>query len=141
MTLEDLPLVNASLNFAATVLIVTGLVCIKRGQRRAHGGFMIAALVTSAAFLTCYLIYHFQVGSQGSAGMGPMRPLYLFILIPHVILAIVNLPMIIMTVLPAIRRNFEKHKRWANRTYPIWLYVSVSGVVVYLMRYVWFPPA
>ncbi len=141
MNVEDFPLLNASLNFAATLLIVAGLFCIKNGKRKAHGVLMAFALVVSAAFLTCYLIYHYQVGSKGSAGMGPVRIVYLAIHIPHVILAIVNLPMIIMTVLPVLRRNFEKHKPWARRTYLIWLYVSVSGVVVYLMRYVWFPPS
>jgi len=141
MTLDDFPWINATLNFAATVLIVAALICIHNGKRKAHGVLMGGALAVSAAFLTCYLIYHFQVGSKGSDDMGPIRVLYLAILIPHVILAIVNLPMIIITVVAVLQRNWEKHKRWARRTYPIWLYVSVSGVVVYLMRYVWFPPA
>ncbi len=140
MTVHELPLVNASLNLVATTFIVAGIVAIKNGRRRLHGGCMIGALVASAAFLTSYLIYHSTVGSVGSKDMATsIRTVYLVILIPHVVGAMINLPMIILTVVPVLRRNFEAHKRWARRTYPLWLYVSVSGVLVYLMRYVWFP--
>ncbi len=139
MTTADLPAVNAALNSIATVLIVAGLLAISRQNKKLHGILMALALATSAAFLTCYLIYHANHGSKGSSHMGAIRPLYLTILISHVILAIVNLPMIIGTVLAAIQRKWERHKRWARWTFPVWLYVSVTGVIVYMMLYQWFP--
>ncbi len=141
MTTADLPALNALLNATATVLLVAGLVCIKNGKKRAHGGLMIAALVVSAAFLTSYVIHKIYHLNRPSDHMETMvRAIYLLILIPHIILAIVNLPMIIMTVIPVIKRNFELHKKRARWTYPIWLYVSVTGVLVYFFQYVWFPP-
>ncbi len=141
MSTADLPAINAILNASATVLLVAGLVCVKMGKRRAHGTLMILALVVSAAFLTCYVIHKAHHSTRGSDHMTTIvRGIYLAILIPHIILAAVNLPMIVMTVLPAIRRNFQLHKRRARWTYPIWLYVSVTGVLVYFFQYVWFPP-
>lgn len=143
----DLPSTNAVLNATSTVLLVAGWICIKRDLKKAHIGLMITALLVSAAFLTCYLTYHTMLQRYaGSASIrfteqGPVRPVYFFILITHVILAMVNLPMIIMTVIPAIRRRFDRHRRIARWTMPVWLYVSVTGVVVYLMLYVWFPSA
>jgi len=138
----ELPTLNAVLNSVSTVLLVSGWVCIKTGKRDAHIGLMIAALITSAAFLTSYLIYHYHVGSVKFRGEGALvRTTYYTILITHIILAIVNLPMIIMTVIPAVRRRFDKHKRIARWTLPVWLYVSVTGVIVYLMCYIWWPSA
>ncbi|MEM7014563.1 MAG: DUF420 domain-containing protein [Verrucomicrobiota bacterium] len=139
MTLKDLPTLNASLNATATVLIIAGLICIKRGNKRAHIGFMIAALVTSAAFLTSYLIYHAQTEPTRFAHHGWIRPVYFIILFTHIPAAAINLPMIICAVVPAIRSRFDKHKRVARWTYPVWLYVSVTGVLVYLILYVWYP--
>jgi uncharacterized membrane protein YozB (DUF420 family) len=140
MTVSDLPALNALLNSCATVLIVCGLVAIKLKKPKVHSGFMIAALAVSAAFLTSYLIYHYHVGQVKFAGVGAVRTVYFTILISHVILAIVNLPMIILTVIPAIRERFDKHRRWAKITAPIWLYVSVTGVIVYMMCYKWYGP-
>jgi putative membrane protein len=140
MTVSDLPALNALLNSCATVLIVCGLVAIKLRKPKLHGGFMVAALAVSAAFLTSYLIYHYHVGQVKFAGVGAVRTVYFTILISHVILAIVNLPMIILTVIPAIRERFDKHRKWAKITAPIWLYVSVTGVVVYMMCYKWYGP-
>lgn len=140
MNVNELPALNAILNSCATVLIVCGLVAIKLRKPKVHSGFMIAALAVSAAFLTSYLVYHFHVGQVKFAGEGSVRTVYFTILISHVILAIVNLPMIILTVVPAIRERFDKHRKWAKVTAPIWLYVSVTGVIVYLMCYKWYGP-
>ena len=139
VSLEDLPALNASLNATATVLIIAGLISIKAGRTKVHIGFMIAALIASTAFLTSYLIYHAQTEPTRFAHEGWIRPVYFFILLTHIPAAAVNLPMIITTVVPAIRQRFAFHKRVARWTYPIWLYVSVTGVLVYLILYVWFP--
>ena len=139
MQLEDLPTLNASLNATATVMIVAGLICVKTGKVKAHIGFMIAALVASAAFLTSYLIYHANAEPTRFAHQGWIRTVYFFILFTHIPAAAVNLPMIIATVVPAIRKRFDKHMRVARWTYPLWLYVSVTGVLVYLILYVWYP--
>lgn len=138
MEVYELPALNATLNAACTVLLTAGWVCIRLGKRNAHIALMVLALLVSAAFLTSYLIYHYHVGSVKFQGKGGIRYVYYTILITHVVLAIVNLPMIIMTVIPAVRRRFDKHKRIARWTLPVWLYVSVTGVVVYLMCYHWY---
>ena len=140
MTVHDLPVVNASLNATATVLLLLGFAFIKTRRVKAHIATMITALVVSAAFLTCYLIYHFYVGHVKFAGTGLVQKFYYTLLLTHVILAVVSLPMIIMTVTPALRRRFDKHKRMARWTYPVWLYVSVTGVIVYMMCYQWWGP-
>jgi putative membrane protein len=140
MTIEDLPLLNAALNSCATVLIVCGLIAVKLRSFKVHTIFMISALTVSAAFLTSYLIYHYHVGHVRFAGEGTVRTVYFTMLISHVILAVANLPMIIMTVIPALRRRFDKHRRMAKFTAPIWLYVSVTGVLVYMMCYRWYGP-
>ncbi len=139
-----LPLVNATLNGLAGVLLVLGLIAIKTGRKRLHAGLMRAAFAASAAFLACYLYYHFVVvplsgGPTPYHGTGWRRPAYLALLISHVILAVVNLPMVLMTLWRAHRADWEGHKRLARKTYPIWLYVSVTGVLVYLVLYPWNP--
>ncbi|MDA7605292.1 DUF420 domain-containing protein [Verrucomicrobiales bacterium] len=139
MTVQDLPVVNATLNAIATCFIVSGIILIKRGNKRAHALCMITALIISAAFLTCYLIYHYSYPTTKFTHQGWPKIIYFIILFTHIPLAMLSLPMIILTVIPAIRRKFEKHKRFAKWTYPVWLYVSVTGVLVYLMLYVWFP--
>ncbi|CAN5198260.1 DUF420 domain-containing protein [soil metagenome] len=141
MTLSDLPALNASLNATATVLLVTGYVFIRRRMIRAHATTMVLALATSAVFLTGYLIYHFNVEAvkKFPDGYGAVRYAYYAMLLTHVVLAIVNLPMIILTVIPAARRRFDQHRRIARWTFPIWLYVSVTGVLVYFSLYHWFP--
>lgn len=140
MTVYDLPVVNASLNACATVLLLLGFIFIKSGKVKAHIACMLSALVVSAAFLSCYLYYHYHAGHVEFGREGPIKTLYYIILLTHIPLAIGNLPMIIMTVVPALRRRFDKHKRMARWTFPIWMYVSVTGVIVYLMCYVWFGP-
>ena len=141
MELSDLPALNAILNSTATVLLISGLVFIKRGNKKAHVACMISALVVSAAFLTSYLIYHYNHPTTKFAHAGVPKMIYFFILATHVPLAMINLPMIIMTVVPALRQRFDRHKQVARWTYPIWLYVSVTGVMVYLMLYHWYPAA
>ena len=140
MTVFDLPVVNATLNSCATVFLVLGYIFIKSKNVKAHIVCMISALIVSSAFLACYLYYHYHAGHVEFAGQGAVRKLYFFILLTHIPLAIGNLPMIIMTVIPALRRRFDAHKRIARWTFPIWMYVSVTGVIVYLMCYVWYGP-
>ena len=140
MTVTDLPAVNAFLNSCATVLLLVGFVFIKTGRTRMHIITMICALMVSAVFLACYLYYHYHVGHVRFAGTGASKTVYYVLLATHVVLAIVNLPMIILTVIPAARLRFDIHKRIARWTLPVWLYVSVTGVIVYLMCYHWFGP-
>lgn len=141
MTVTDLPAVNATLNSISTVLIAVGWWFIAHEKKRQHIACMVSALVTSAAFLACYLVYHYHVGSVKFTAEGWVRPVYFFILITHIILAMAVVPLVLMTVIPALRSRFDRHKRWGRITMPVWLYVSVTGVLVYLMLYQWFPSA
>ena len=142
MNVQNLPVLNASLNGVATFFIVAGLVAIKAGFTRVHRACMAGAIAVSAAFLTSYLIYHYNVVAVTKfTHPGWPRNLYYFILITHIPLAILVLPLLVLTVLPAIKGRYEAHKRWAKITAPVWLYVSVTGVLVYMMLYVWYPPA
>jgi putative membrane protein len=123
--------VDALLNATATILIIAGLIAIKRGHERAHKILMLSATVVSAAFLVSYLTYHYHVGQVKYTGS--MRPLYLAILIPHVILAVVQLPLIFLTIRAGLRDERAKHRRLARITAPMWLFVSITGVVIYCM--------
>ncbi|MEE3203405.1 MAG: DUF420 domain-containing protein [Acidobacteriota bacterium] len=131
----DLPEVNATLNAISALLLVTGYILIRRGQTQEHRLCMLAAFVTSALFLASYVVYHLNVGSVAFTGQGTIRMVYFTILLSHIILAIVILPMAIVTLLRALRGQFESHRRIAKWTLPLWLYVSVTGVVVYWMLY------
>jgi uncharacterized membrane protein YozB (DUF420 family) len=139
MTSSDLPTLNAVLNSASTVLILSALVAIKQGHKRTHAKLMIAALISSTLFLIGYLVHKSIYGVTTSEHMGTFRPYYMTLLTSHTILAVLNLPLILLTVLAAKAGNFERHKRWARITWPVWLYVSVTGVLVYLILYVWYP--
>jgi uncharacterized membrane protein YozB (DUF420 family) len=140
MTINDLPAVNASLNGLATVFLTLGYIFIKRGQRNAHRNCMIAAFTTSTIFLACYLTYHYSVTAVTKfQGHGIVRPIYFFILITHIILAVVIVPMILMTLYRAWKQRWEAHKKISRVTWPLWMYVSVTGVIVYMMLYQWFP--
>ena len=145
MTLSDLPAVNASLNGLSTVLLVLGWRHIKAGRRIAHRNCMIGAFVTSSLFLASYLTYHFQMqklhGRAHTSFTDPawFRPIYLAILVTHLIGAFAILPLVTLTFQRAIRERFELHKRIARWTLPVWLYVSVTGVVIYLLLYQIFP--
>jgi uncharacterized membrane protein YozB (DUF420 family) len=129
------PVMDASLNGTSAVLLVVGRSLIKRGQMAAHRAVMIAALVSSSLFLTSYLYYHWHVGSVHFQGQGWSRPVYFSILISHTILAAVIVPMIIITLSRALRERYDRHRMIARWTFPLWLYVSVTGVIVYLMLY------
>jgi uncharacterized membrane protein YozB (DUF420 family) len=141
----NLPLLNAWLNGTSAVLLVAGLVAIKSGRRGLHELLMKVAFVTSAAFLASYLYYHFIV--QAGHGPTPFRraglvhTAYIGMLITHVVLAIVNLPLALRVLWLAHEERWTEHKRLAKITFPIWMYVSVTGVLVYLALYVWNPPA
>lgn len=142
MDINSLPAVNATLNAISTVFLCVGWVLIKSGRRKGHIACMISALVTSTLFLTSYLLYHFYKAGVVTkfTVQGWPRTVYFAILIPHVMLAFATVPLVALTVWPAFRERFESHKRIARWTLPIWLYVSVTGVLVYLMLYQWFPP-
>jgi uncharacterized membrane protein YozB (DUF420 family) len=135
MTVSDLPALNATLNAIAAVLLVIGYVLIRRGRIELHRRVMLAAFGTSALFLVSYVIYHANAGSRPFTGQGPIRVVYFTILITHVVLAAAILPMALITLNHALRRRFERHVPIARWTLPIWLYVSVTGVLVYLMLY------
>ncbi len=135
MDFTILPTVNAILNSIAAVLLVRGWVLIRRRDFEAHKKTMLAAFATSTLFLVSYLIYHAQVGSVKFTGTGPVRVVYFTILISHVILAAAITPMALITLYRAWKNQLERHRRLAKITLPLWLYVSVTGVVVYAMLY------
>ena len=135
MSVTDLPALNATLNACSTIILITGYVFIRRGDRRKHKACMIAALVVSALFLTSYVIYHAQVGSVPFKGTGWIRTVYFAVLIPHVILAAAIVPPILITASRGLSAKYDKHRRIARWTLPLWLYVSVTGVIVYVMLY------
>ena len=130
-----LPSVNAVLNSLSALLLLVGYLFIRRGKVWAHRLFMLSALTASTLFLISYLTYHFQVGSVPFRGQGWIRWIYFTILISHTILAAVIVPLVLLTLFRALKGNFERHKRIARWTLPLWLYVSVTGVVVYWMLY------
>lgn len=140
MTTHDLPAVNATLNALSAVLLLAGWVFIRRGNRIAHRNCMVAALATSAIFLACYLTYHFTVKAVTRFVNPPeWRPFYLAILLTHTVLAAAIVPMILVTVIRALRERFDAHRRIARWTWPLWMYVSVTGVLIYLLLYQIFP--
>ena len=129
------PVINATLNGTSALLIGTGVVLIKRRQIQWHRRFMIAAVVTSSLFLISYLYYHAHVGSVHFKGQGWVRPVYFTILTTHTILAAVIVPLVIVTLSRGLGGRFDSHRAIARWTYPLWLYVSVTGVVIYVMLY------
>ncbi|HXK19464.1 MAG TPA: DUF420 domain-containing protein [Polyangiaceae bacterium] len=130
-----LPTVNALLNSTAGVLLLLGFVAIKRKKIALHRACMLAAFVVSCVFLVCYVIHHLRVGSVPFRGPAALRPVYFAILVPHVLLAIAVVPLALTTISRGLKGNIAKHRPLARVTLPIWLFVSVSGVVVYLMLY------
>jgi len=135
VTVQDLPSVNAALNATAAVLLLWGYTLIRRKRMQTHRKVMLAAFVTSSLFLVCYLVYHAQVGSVPYPKTGAIRTLYLTILATHTVLAATVPPLAIVTLSRGLRSRFDRHRTIARWTLPIWLYVSVTGVVVYLMLY------
>ena len=134
-----LPHLNACLNAASAVLLFTGYSFIRKRNVPAHRACQIAALVVSLLFLASYLTYHYHHGATRFQGIGIVRPIYFTILLSHTILAIVIVPLIIITFYRALRQDFSRHRRIARITLPLWLYVSVTGVIVYLMLYQIYP--
>jgi putative membrane protein len=126
---------NATLNGTSAVLLACGYVAIRRGQIAVHKRFMIAAFSVSTVFLASYLIYHYRVGHVAFTGQGWIRPVYFALLLTHTILAIVIVPMILVTLRRAWLRRFDKHRIIARWTFPLWMYVSVTGVIVYVLLY------
>ena len=139
MSISDLPTLNAILNSISAVLLTVGYVFIKQKNREAHRRCMLGAFTTSTLFLISYLVYHFNVGSVKFQGQGAVRSLYFAILLTHTVLAAVIVPLVFVTFARALKGNFDRHRRIARWTLPIWLYVSVTGVVVYLMLYHLYP--
>lgn len=131
---------NSILNTIAAILLLAGFYCIRRRWVRAHRAFMLSAFAVSAAFFISYLTYHYEVGNVRFQGHGFVRPLYFSILISHVSLAAAIVPLVLITLWRALRGNFQKHRRIAVWTWPLWIYVSVTGVIVYLMCYRLYAP-
>jgi len=134
------PAINATLNGTSAVLLVTAHRMIQRGRMAAHRALMLTAVFTSSLFLISYVYYHVHVGSVRFQGRGWSRPVYFSILTSHTILAIAILPLVVITLSRALRERFDRHKAIARWTYPLWLYVSVTGVVIYFMLYHLFAP-
>ncbi len=135
MSISDLPTLNAILNTTSAILLTIGYLLIRRKKIRAHRALMIAAFVTSTLFLISYLTYHYHHGATSFPGQGIVRVVYLTILLTHTTLATVIVPMVFITFARALREKFDRHRKIARWTLPLWLYVSVTGVIVYLMLY------
>jgi uncharacterized membrane protein YozB (DUF420 family) len=135
VTVQDLPAVNATLNALSGILLLTGYVLIRQRRIETHRKVMISAFITSSLFLVCYVIYHAQVGSVRFTRQGLVRPLYFTILITHVTLAAVVLPLALVTLSRGLKARYARHRTIARWTLPIWLYVSVTGVLVYVLLY------
>jgi uncharacterized membrane protein YozB (DUF420 family) len=135
ISVHDLPVVDATLNAMATVLLVCGYILIRRKNMAAHRNVMLAAFATSSVFLVCYLIYHFNVGSVRFPHEGVIRTVYLSILATHTALAATVPPLAIVTLNRGLRQRYDRHRKIARWALPVWLYVSVTGVVVYWMLY------
>ena len=135
MDIADLPAVNAVLNGTSALFLITGYILIRRGRRQPHKRCMLTALMTSALFLVSYVIYHANTGSRSFPGGGPIRVVYFAILITHVVLAAAILPLALVTTARGLWAQYDRHVRIARWTLPIWIYVSVTGVVIYVMLY------
>ena len=133
------PALIASLNGVSAILLAVGRYMIARGRMAAHRACMIAAVVASALFLACYVYFHVHVGNIRFLGQGVWRTGYFAILIPHVTLAIVIVPMVIITLVRGLQARYDRHRAIARWTWPLWMYVSITGVLVYFMLYQWFP--
>jgi putative membrane protein len=137
--ISRLPHLNALLNSTSAILLISGYRFIRLGRIKAHRNCQIAAVISSTVFLASYLTYHYFHGASRFLGQGIARPIYFSILISHTILAVVIVPLVIVTLVRAARGDFERHRRIARWTLPLWLYVSVTGVIVYLMLYQIYP--
>jgi len=140
-SISDLPVINASLNAVSTVFISLGWFFIRRNIWQRHVPCMIAAIISSTLFVVSYIVYHLHAGEKSSGYTGWIAGVYFPILASHVLLAFITLPLVIVTLVPVFQRRWDRHRRLGRWTMPIWLYVSVTGVIVYLFLYQWFPPA
>lgn len=139
MALSDLPTVNACLNGLSACFLVAGFVFIRRKRTTAHRNCMLGAVATSTLFLACYVYYHFHAGRTVFKDPAWFRPIYLTLLLTHTVLAVAIVPMVMVTLVRALRQRFDQHKRIARWTLPLWLYVSVTGVLIYFLLYQIFP--
>ena len=139
MALSDLPFVNACLNGLSTCFLVAGFLFIRRKRIAAHRNCMLGAVTTSTFFLVCYVYYHLHAGRTVFKDPAWFRPIYLTLLFTHTVLAVTIVPMVIVTLIRALRQRFDQHKRIARWTLPLWLYVSVTGVLIYYLLYMKFP--
>jgi len=139
MGVSDLPALNATLNGVAALFLLAGYVFIRQRRIAAHRASMLAAVAASALFLMSYVAYHANAGSKPFPGTGPVRAVYFFILVTHIVLAAAIVPMVLMTLYRALKQRFDLHAVIARRTFPLWLYVSTTGVVIYLMLYRFYP--
>jgi uncharacterized membrane protein YozB (DUF420 family) len=135
VSLSDLPALNATLNATSGVLLLAGWLLIRRGRINAHRRCMVSAFIASSLFLVSYVVYHAQAGSRPFTGHGVVRPIYFAILISHVLLAATIVPLALVTLRRALTGDYVRHRRIARVTFPVWMYVSVTGVVIYLMLY------
>jgi uncharacterized membrane protein YozB (DUF420 family) len=135
----DLPAVNACLNATSAILLARGYFLIRRGRQNAHRNCMISALVSSTLFLIGYLTYHAHAGTTRFENPHWFRPIYLTILLTHTLLAAAVVPLVIVTLIPALRSRFDRHRKIARWTWPVWMYVSVTGVLIYFLLYQIFP--
>jgi uncharacterized membrane protein YozB (DUF420 family) len=135
VTVHDLPAVNATLNALSGILLLVGFALMRAGRIEQHRKVMLAAFATSSVFLVCYIVYHAQVGSVRFTRQGFVRPLYFTILVTHVTLAATVVPLAIVTLARGLKKRYPQHRRLARWTFPIWLYVSVTGVLVYVLLY------
>jgi uncharacterized membrane protein YozB (DUF420 family) len=139
MSFSDLPVVDATLNGLSAIFLAAGFIFIRRKNIRAHRACMITAVVVSTIFLACYLTYHFKVGRTVFRDPAWFRPYYLTLLLTHTMLAVTIVPMIIITLSRALRERFDQHRKIARWTWPLWMYVSVTGVLVYWLLYIKYP--
>lgn len=143
MTVSDLPAINATLNGTATILLLAGFAFIKNERKLAHRNCMVAAFCVSAIFLVTYVTHKILIHGVHTpfGGEGALRIFYYVMLTSHILLAMTIVPLVLVTMTHAIKARYDRHRAWARWTYPIWLYVSVTGVLVYFMLYQWFPAA
>ena len=135
MSVRDLPALNAVLNATSAVLLLVGWRLVRGGRLEAHRRVMLAAVTSSTLFLVSYLVYHAQVGSVRFQGAGALRAVYFLILFTHTVLAAAIVPLVLLTLVRALQARFDRHRRLARITFPLWCYVSVTGVVIYWMLY------
>jgi putative membrane protein len=143
MSVSDLPALNAALNGVATVLLTLGFLFIRAGRREAHRACMVGALAVSVVFLATYVLHKILVGGVHTpfGGEGWVRPVYFVMLVTHIVLAMAIVPLVLVTFTHAWKERFDRHRRWARWTFPLWYYVSVTGVLIYFFLYRWFPSA